>query len=173
MVSSKDVVPWKCHICRSEFDTPSGGICSRCNRSTCRKHLHQIDQKTKLDVKWVCGNCLTTEEKKKRIVQPKSILHLIAIAVIVLLGFGFLIDLLSGFYVLRQAKAIYAGLAGLLIVAIFYLAGEAGSEWIGGKDKVTDPLYKRTLRLLGLLIFGALILTALWFVLKQFGLIRL
>jgi len=173
MASSKDVVPWKCHICRSEFDTPSGGICSRCSRATCREHLHQIGQMTKLDAKWVCDNCLTSEEKAKRKVQPTSIFRLIAIAVIILLAFGFLIDLFSGLYVLRQAKSIYAGLAGLLIVSIFYLVGEAGSEWIGGKDKVTDPLYKRALRLLALLIFGAFILAALWFVLKQLGLIRL
>jgi hypothetical protein len=173
MVSSKEVIPWICHICRSEFDTPSGGICSRCNRATCRGHLHQIGQMTKLDAKWVCDNCLTKEEKAKRIFQPHSILRFIVIAVIVLLAFGFLIDLFNGFYVLRQAKSIYAGLAGLLIVAIFFLAGGAGSEWIGGKDKVTDPLYKRALRLLALLLLGAFILAALWFVLKQLGLMRI
>ncbi len=128
---------------------------------------------TKLDAKWVCDNCLTIEEKRKRTFQPKSILRLIVIAVIVLIAFGFLIDLFSGFYVLKQAKSIYAGLAGLLIVAIFSLAGEAGSEWIGGKDKVTDPLYKRALRLLSLLLFGAFILAGLWFVLKQLGLMRI
>lgn len=171
MASSKDVVPWKCHICQSEFDTPSGGICSRCNSATCHAHLHQIGQMTKPDAKWVCDNCLTSEEKAKRIVKQKSILRLIVITVVVLLAVGFLIDLFSGFYVLRQAKSMYAGFAGLLFLGIFYLAGEAGSEWIGGKDKVTDPLYKRTLRLLALLIFGALILAALWFLLKQLGLI--
>lgn len=128
---------------------------------------------TKLDAKWVCENCLTNEEKAKRRFQPYSILRVIVIAVIVLLAFGFLIDLFNGFYVLRQAKSIYGGLAGLLIISISYLVGEAGSEWIGGKDKVTDPLYKRALRLLAMLIFGAIILAALWFVLKQLGLIRI
>lgn len=102
MTTSKEVVPWKCHICRSEFDTPSGGICSRCNKATCREHLHQIGQMTKLDEKWVCDNCLTNEEKAKRRFQSHSILRLIVIAVIVLLAFGFLVDLFSGFYVLRQ-----------------------------------------------------------------------
>jgi len=173
MKSAKEIVPWKCHICRKEFDTPSGGICSRCNQATCRKHLHQIGQKTKLDATWACDNCLTNEEKAKRIVMPNSILRIIVIAVIVLLTLGFIIDLFSGFYVLRQSKSIYAGLAGLLIVAIFYVIGEAGSEWLGGKDKVTDPLYKRALRLLALLIFTTLILTALWFALKYLGLIRI
>lgn len=105
--------------------------------------------------------------------MPNSILRIIVIAVIVLLTLGFIIDLFSGFYVLRQSKSIYAGLAGLLIVAIFYVIGEAGSEWLGGKDKVTDPLYKRALRLLALLIFTTLILTALWFALKYLGSIRI
>ncbi len=168
MAASKEVVPWKCHICQGEFDTPGGGICSRCSRATCREHLHQIGLITKLDAKWVCDNCLTSEEKAESKVQPTSILRLIAIAVIVLLAFGYLIDLFSGFYVLRQAKSIYAGLAGLLIVSIFYLAGDAGSGWIGSKDKVTDPLYKRALRLLSLLLFGAFILAALWFVLDEY-----
>ena len=173
MDSLKHVVPWKCHICRGEFDTPNGGICSRCSRATCRAHLHQIDQMTKLDAKWICDNCLTKEEKAKRSFQSHSILRLIVIAVIVLLAFGFLVDLFTGFFILRQAKSIYVGLAGLLIAVLFYLAGEAGSEWIGGKDRVTDPLYKRALRLLALLIFGAFILAALWFVLKQLGLMRI
>jgi hypothetical protein len=166
MALSKDVVPWKCHICRSEFDTPGGGICSRCSKATCSMHLHQID------AQWFCDSCLTVEEKAMRRFQPESILRFIVIAVIVLLAVGFLFDLFSGFYVIRQAKSIYAGLAGLLILGIFYLVGEAGSEWIGGKDKVTDPLYKRAIRLLALLLFGALIFAVLWFVLKQIGLIR-
>jgi hypothetical protein len=173
MDSSKEVVPWKCYICQSEFDFPSGGICSRCNQATCRKHLHQIGQITKLDAKWVCGSCLTDEEKTAKKVQRRSVLRLIVLAVILLLAFGFVVDLFSGLYILRQAKSVYAGLAGLLIVAIFFLAGEAGSEWIGGKDKVTDPLYKRALRLLGLLFFGAFVISALLLVLKQFGIIGL
>ncbi|MEW6713941.1 MAG: hypothetical protein AB1306_02465 [Nitrospirota bacterium] len=173
MASSKEIVPWKCHICQGEFETPSGGICSRCNKATCREHLHQIGQETRLDAKWACDKCLTSEEKARRKVQPISILRLIAIAVIVLLALGFLFDLFSGFYVLRQAKSIYAGLAGLFIVAIFYVIGEAGSEWIGRKDKVNDPLHKRVFRLLVLLIFGAVILAALWFVLKYSGLMTI
>lgn len=63
MTSKKEVVPWKCHICHEEFDTPSGGMCSRCNRSTCRAHLHQIGRRMKLESKWVCNDCLTHEEK--------------------------------------------------------------------------------------------------------------
>ncbi len=173
MNSTKDVVPWKCHICRAEFDTPSGGICSRCNRSTCRSHLHEIGKNLKLESKWVCGNCLTNEEKAGEIVQSNSILRIIVIAVIALLAFGFLIDLFSGFYVRTHSKSIYAGLAGLLIVAIFYVIGESGSEWIGGKDAVAHPLYKRAFHLLALLLFAGLVLAIMWSTLKYLGLIRI
>jgi hypothetical protein len=61
---TKDIVPWKCHICKGDFDTPDGGICARCSRATCRDHLHQIGAK-KLEATWVCAGCLTSEEKSK------------------------------------------------------------------------------------------------------------
>jgi len=97
---------------------------------------------------------------------------MIVIAVIVLLAFGFLIDLFSGFYVLRHSTSLYAGVAALLFVAIFSLIGESGSEWIGGKDDVAHPLYKRVFHLLVLLLFTGIILVIMWFVLKHLGLIR-
>jgi len=59
----KVIVPWKCHICQSEFDTPDGGICSRCSRATCRTDLYQIGAKLKLESQWVCESCLTDAEK--------------------------------------------------------------------------------------------------------------
>ncbi len=60
---SKEIVPWKCHVCRSEFDIPRGGVCSRCRQATCRQHLNQIGTKIKLEPTWVCSACLTSEEK--------------------------------------------------------------------------------------------------------------
>ncbi|MGA2317460.1 MAG: hypothetical protein ABSG71_13905 [Thermodesulfobacteriota bacterium] len=66
MNAVKQVVPWKCHICYGEFDTPSGGICSRCNRATCHAHLYQIGKKLKLESEWVCYGCLTNEEKASK-----------------------------------------------------------------------------------------------------------
>ncbi len=63
MNSVKEIVPWKCHICSGGFDTPNGGICSRCSRATCHSHLHHIGKKLKLESKWVCDGCLTIEEK--------------------------------------------------------------------------------------------------------------
>jgi hypothetical protein len=67
--------------------------------------------------------------------------------------------------------SIYAGLAALMAIAVLYILSEAGSEWIGGKDDVAHPLYKRVFHLFLLLLFGGLILVILWFVLKNLGLI--
>lgn len=89
-----------------------------------------------------------------------------------LLVFGFLIDLFSGFYVLGHSKSIYAGLAALMVVSVFYVLVEAGSEWIGRKDDVAHPLYKRVFHLFLLLLFIGIILVILWFVLKNLGLIE-
>jgi hypothetical protein len=66
-----DIIPWKCHICNGEFDTPDGGICSRCNRATCRDHLYQLGAR-KMDATWVCQECLTSEEKIKNKVKMKN-----------------------------------------------------------------------------------------------------
>jgi hypothetical protein len=105
--------------------------------------------------------------------KSNSILRTIVIGVIILLAFGFLIDLFSGFYILIHSKSIFAGLGGLLIFSIFYLIGEAGSGWISGKDEVAHPLYKRAFHLLVLLVFAGLVLTVLWFVLKSFGIMKI
>jgi hypothetical protein len=64
VIPSRAVIPWKCHICGGEFDTPGGGICSRCNRATCRTHLHLLDKKLKSESKWVCKDCIAIAEKK-------------------------------------------------------------------------------------------------------------
>ena len=112
-------------------------------------------------------------EIREHFKKPNFLLRSIVIGFIVLIVFGFLIDMFSGFYILRHSTSLYAGLTGLLILTIFNLIGEAGSVWIGGKDDVADPLYKRAFRLLALLSFAAFILAALWSGLKYLGLIRI
>lgn len=104
--------------------------------------------------------------------KSKSFLRKALITIIVFLIFGLLIDLFSGFYVLRHSKNIYVGLAGLIILAIFALIGEAGSDWIGSKDDVKHPLYKRAFHLLVLLLFGGFMLVVLWLTLKYLGVMQ-
>jgi len=35
MRNKHDIIPWKCHICSSQFDAQNGGICKECNKVTC------------------------------------------------------------------------------------------------------------------------------------------
>ena len=60
-----DIIPWKCHICSREFDTHRGGICFKCNRVTCKRHLRRIKNKDKKlkgssdQIQYICVNCIT------------------------------------------------------------------------------------------------------------------
>jgi len=129
---------------------------------------------------FVCTQCATPEEFQRahpfnRIKlgnKARSVLKNIATGIIFLLVIGFFADLYSGFYIPKHSQSVYAGLAGLLLIAILFVAGEAGSEWIGGKDDVTHPLYKRAFHLFLLLLFAGLVLIMMWFALKSLGVIR-
>ena len=33
------IIPWSCHVCAKQFDKYAGGICAKCKKSTCLKHL--------------------------------------------------------------------------------------------------------------------------------------
>jgi hypothetical protein len=34
------IIPFRCHQCGRQFDPDGGGICSKCNRLLCSRHLH-------------------------------------------------------------------------------------------------------------------------------------
>jgi len=72
----------------------------------------------------------------------RSLIRTMAIAILVLPLFGLLFDTFSGFTILRHSNSALAAFAGLFLLSVIYLFGEAGSTWIGTKDKVTDPWYK-------------------------------
>lgn len=54
-------------------------------------------------------------------------LRTVVIGIVVLPLFGLLFDAFSGFYVLRHSKSLYAACAGLFLLSVFYLLGEAGA----------------------------------------------
>jgi hypothetical protein len=66
--NSKQIIPWRCHVCGREFDTMSGGLCSKCGKVTCNicfgigtlKRLGQM----KVPNEAVCRNCATAKEEK-------------------------------------------------------------------------------------------------------------
>ena len=113
--------------------------------------------------------------RKKR---GNSKIKIAAIAILVLLIFGLMIDAFNGFYILRNAKSLVWGIGlrnakslvwgigGLILLSLFYLVGEATSEWINSKDDVSHPLHKRVFHLFVLLCFAGIVMGACWFVFR-------
>ena len=87
--------------------------------------------------------------------------------VLIVLGFG--LDALSGFYILGNAKSTVWGVAGLIVVSIFYLTGEGILGWIGKKDSTDHPLHKRVYHLLMLLCSGGALLAVYSLIFKWLG----
>jgi hypothetical protein len=116
-------------------------------------------------------NELSQNEKEFFLRQRKgnSKIRIVVIAVLTLLVLGLMIDALSGFYILRNSKSLFWGIGGPLLVSLFYLIGEAGSEWINSKDEVSHPLIKRVFHLFLLLCFVGGVGAAFWYVLKRLG----
>jgi hypothetical protein len=60
------IVPWTCHVCAASFEKYQGGICSRCNKSTCLKHLMLVNyakaQGPAKAEQMVCADCVTPGE---------------------------------------------------------------------------------------------------------------
>lgn len=75
MIDNTVSIPWTCHICRLKFDTPSGGICNRCNNVTCSKHLRHIvieeDLVDKEGTRLVCENCICEGETTESVTKWK------------------------------------------------------------------------------------------------------
>jgi len=78
-----------------------------------------------------------SEQERKFFLRQKrgnSTIKIAAIAVLALLVLGLLIEAFSGFVILRNARSLVWGIGGLLLLSLFYLIGEAGSEWINSKS---------------------------------------
>ena len=113
-----------------------------------------------------------SQNSKKFFLHQKSgnsKIKIAAIAILALLIFGLMIDAFNNFYILRNAKSLAWGIGGLILLSLFYLIGEAGSEWINSKDDVSHPLHKRVFNLSVLLCIAGVVMAACWFVFKQFG----
>ena len=114
-------------------------------------------------------NEFSQNEKEFFIRQKRgtSKLKIGAIAISSLCILGLMIDAFNGFYVLRTAKSLFWGISGLILLSIFYLFGEASSEWINSKDDVSHPLYKRVFHLFILLILAGAIMATCWYVFNR------
>jgi hypothetical protein len=58
---------WRCSICNSQNPVGSGGICVRCRRFACSRHLSTVLADGKR-VK-VCASCLTGEDHVQKGLQ--------------------------------------------------------------------------------------------------------
>lgn len=55
---------WRCGVCNSQSPVGSGGICVRCRKFACNRHINTVlvdDGKIQ-----VCSTCLTAEDKVNR-----------------------------------------------------------------------------------------------------------
>jgi len=43
------IIPWSCHVCSREFERNGGGICRRCNKATCLRHLKLVGYTRKVN----------------------------------------------------------------------------------------------------------------------------
>ena len=61
----KEIIPWTCHICHSEFSYEYGGVCARCSKATCEDDL-RIIKLVKNDAtensQFVCVGCVKPGE---------------------------------------------------------------------------------------------------------------
>ena len=91
-------------------------------------------------------------------------IKILPIAILVILISGVMIDAFNGFFILRNARSLVWAIGGLFLIAVFYLIGEAGSEWINSIDDVSHPLLKRFFHLFILLCIAAVVAAACWVV---------
>jgi hypothetical protein len=54
-------IQWRCGVCNAAKPVGTGGICVRCKKFACNRHLNSVlvDEKKKL----VCSRCLATDDK--------------------------------------------------------------------------------------------------------------
>ena len=114
-----------------------------------------------------------TEQERKCFLRLKgsedSKIKIALIIIFAFILFGLLLDAFNGFYILRNAKSLLWGVAGLILLAIFYFIGEAGAEWINSKDNVSHPLQKRACHLLLLLCFAGSVMVVCGFLFRWLG----
>lgn len=85
---------------------------------------------------------------------------------LLLAALGVASDACMGLPVWRGAASRQAWLGGVLGLGALYLLGEGVGEWIGPKDKVTDPLWRRLLHLMALLALWSALILAAWLLLR-------
>jgi hypothetical protein len=85
----------------------------------------------------------------------------IVASVLVVIGFtGFMVDLLGGLPFARESRSQVAWLLGIVGLGALWVTGEAVAAWIADPDQVSDPIWKRALRLSLLLALVVVVFAA-------------
>jgi len=82
--------------------------------------------------------------------------------ILAIIFLGLMSECFSGLVVARSVRSPGAWVVGILLLGSGWALGELGSAWIIDDDRVTDPLWKRSLRLGVLLLLGGLLCLATW-----------
>jgi len=65
------IVPWRCHICASDFDKYDGGVCARCRKAACLDHLRLVGyesaQGPARSEQIACASCVRADEQARRL----------------------------------------------------------------------------------------------------------
>ena len=96
----------------------------------------------------------------------KNRARILAVLVVMVLVLGLVTDLFSGLPLTRVSRSWATWLLGIVGFGTLYMLGEAAAGWIDGRDRVTDPLSKRTSNLVLLLalvlVFCAAAASIVW-----------
>ena len=64
MTIGTGTIQWRCGVCNSQSPVGSGGICVRCRKFACIRHLNTVlDDEKEIRV---CSACLTTEDRVQK-----------------------------------------------------------------------------------------------------------
>lgn len=88
----------------------------------------------------------------------KIAIRFVAMLVLFLIAVGFMFDLFSGLPLLLSRRSWTTWLLGVAALGVLYLLGEGAGEWIGARDKVSHPLWKRVWHLA--LLLGLVVVVA-------------
>src|SRR5207249_1950323 len=86
-----------------------------------------------------------------------KVVGMLVLFLIFLIVIGSATDLWLGLPLLRAARSWTTWLVGVLALAVLYLLGEGGSEWIKKRDNRSHPVWKRAWNLTLLLGFAGTI----------------
>ena len=93
--------------------------------------------------------------------RRRRLLRVAAIWICSIILLGLIGELFNGMSLLRAAPSAWAWVAGIFVLGCAWAFAELTSEWIWRHDKVSDPLWKRSFRLIAWLFFGLFIMLVL------------